>query len=110
MRLSTPLPTHKNKPLKRGSNCGGDSDYRASTGEFTGQFIRSPTANNGIYGLKPTAFRIPTDGWSSTMPGANPIVTAIGPLSTSLEGIKLSMKTAIDAKLCLSEPALIQIP
>ena len=72
--------------------------------------IRSPAANNGIYGLKPTAFRIPTDGWSSTAPGADPITTVIGPLSTSLEGIKLFMKTIIDTKPWLVEPELIPLP
>ena len=71
--------------------------------------IRSPAANNGLYGLKPTAFRIPTDGWSSTMPGADPITTVIGPLSTSLEGIKLFMQVIIDAKPWLQEPALMPL-
>lgn len=79
-------------------------------GSDIGGSIRSPAANNGIYGFKPTAFRIPTDGWSSTMPGADPIVSVIGPLSTSLAGIKIFMKTIIDAKPWLSEPALIPLP
>jgi amidase len=72
--------------------------------------IRSPAANNGVYGLKPTAFRVPTDGWSSTMPGADPVVTVVGPLSTSLAGITLFMKTLADAKPWLSEPVLIPLP
>jgi Asp-tRNA(Asn)/Glu-tRNA(Gln) amidotransferase A subunit family amidase len=72
--------------------------------------IRSPAANNGVYGLKPTAFRIPTDGWSSSAPGADAIVAVIGPISTSLEGIKLFMQTVLAAKPWLSEPALIPLP
>lgn len=72
--------------------------------------IRNPAANNGIYGLKPTAFRIPTDGWSSAMAGADPIATCIGPLSTSPTGIKIFMKTVIDSKPWLLEPALISMP
>lgn len=44
------------------------------------------------------------------MPGADPIVTAIGPLSTSLAGIKLFMSTVIAAKPWLSEPALVPLP
>jgi amidase len=72
--------------------------------------IRSPAANCGIYGFKPTAFRIPTDGWRSTMAGADPIPGLIGPMSTSLEGIKLFMKTILDSEPWLSEPALIPIP
>jgi amidase len=72
--------------------------------------IRSPAANNGLYGLKPTAFRLPTDGWSSIAAGADAIVAVTGPLSTSLGGIKAFMKTIIEAKPWLSEPALIPFP
>ena len=72
--------------------------------------IRNPAANNGVYGFKPTAFRIPTDGWSSTALGADSITTVIGPLSTSLAGIKLFMKTIIDTKPWLMEPELIPLP
>jgi amidase len=44
------------------------------------------------------------------MAGADPIPGVIGPMSTSLEGIKLFMKTVIDSKPWLSEPALVPIP
>jgi Asp-tRNA(Asn)/Glu-tRNA(Gln) amidotransferase A subunit family amidase len=44
------------------------------------------------------------------MAGADPITGVIGPLSTSLEGIKLFMKTVIDTQPWLSEPALIPLP
>jgi len=43
------------------------------------------------------------------MAGADPVPGVIGPMSTSLEGIKLFMKTVIDAKPWLDEPALIPI-
>jgi len=72
--------------------------------------IRNPAANCGVYGFKPTAFRIPTDGWCSIAAGADAIPAVIGPLSTSLEGIKLFMSTVIDSKPWLSEPALIPMP
>ena len=44
------------------------------------------------------------------MPGADPITTVIGPLSTSITGIKLFMKTVLDAKPWLYEPALFPLP
>lgn len=44
------------------------------------------------------------------MAGADPIPGVIGPLSTSLEGIKLFMGTIIDCKPWLTEPALIPLP
>lgn len=41
------------------------------------------------------------------MAGANHIIPTIGPLSTSLEGCKLFIKTLIDAKPWLKEPSLL---
>ncbi|MCJ1295451.1 hypothetical protein MMC34_007014 [Xylographa carneopallida] len=105
-----------NRDLSAGGSSGGEGALIGCRGSCLGigtdigGSIRSPAANNGLYGLKPTAFRIPTDGWSSTMPGADPITTVIGPLSTSLEGVKLFMKTILDAKPWLQEPALMPMP
>jgi amidase len=44
------------------------------------------------------------------MPGADPVVAVIGPLSTSLTGIKLFMQTVLASKPWLLEPALIPLP
>jgi amidase len=43
------------------------------------------------------------------MAGADPIPGTIGPMSTSLSGLKLFMQTVIDSKPWLVEPALIPI-
>lgn len=102
--------------LSSGGSSGGEGaliGMRGSClgiGSDIGGSIRSPAANCGIYGFKPTAFRIPTDGWCSTMAGADPIPGVIGPMSTSLEGIKLFMQVVIDSQPWLLEPALIPIP
>jgi amidase len=79
-------------------------------GTDVGGSIRSPAANNGLYGLKPTAFRIPTEGWSSIACNVDFINTCVGPLSTSLTGIELFMQTIISAEPWLSEPALVPMP
>jgi Asp-tRNA(Asn)/Glu-tRNA(Gln) amidotransferase A subunit family amidase len=44
------------------------------------------------------------------MPGADPIASVIGPLSSTLTGLKLFMQTILSAKPWLSEPALIPLP
>ena len=41
---------------------------------------------------------MPTTGWSSTPPGADSIVTVIGPLSRELAGIELFMRTVLAAR------------
>ncbi|KUJ08556.1 amidase [Mollisia scopiformis] len=105
-----------NRNVSSGGSSGGEGALIGiggsclGIGSDVGGSIRSPAANCGIYGLKPTAFRIPTDGWCSTMAGADPIPGVIGPMSTSLEGIKLFMKTILDSQPWLSEPALIPMP
>lgn len=60
--------------------------------------------------MKPTALRLPTLGWAATMAGAEQIVPTIGPLSTSLEGCKLFIKTIIDAQPWWKEPSLLPFP
>ncbi|TGO19798.1 hypothetical protein BTUL_0002g00420 [Botrytis tulipae] len=107
-------------PFNTTLTCGGSSGgegalvgFRGSClgiGTDIGGSIRSPAANNGVYGMKPTARRLPVDGWTATMAGAEHIVPTIGPLSTSLDGCKVFMKALIDAKPWYKEPSLLPFP
>ncbi|KAH7087436.1 amidase signature domain-containing protein [Paraphoma chrysanthemicola] len=105
-----------NRNLTSGGSSGGEGALIAmggsclGIGSDVGGSIRSPAANCGVYGLKPTAFRLPTDGWGYMMAGADSVETVLGPLSTSLEGLKMFMKVIIDAEPWLTEPALIPMP
>ncbi|CAO2649299.1 Nn.00g066840.m01.CDS01 [Neocucurbitaria sp. VM-36] len=105
-----------NRNLTSGGSSGGEGAIIAlrgsclGIGSDVGGSIRSPAANCGIYGLKPTAFRLPTDGWGYMMAGADTVESVLGPLSTSLEGMKIFMKSIIDSEPWLTEPALIPMP
>lgn len=105
-----------NSSLTPGGSSGGESALIAMRGSAlgigsdVGGSIRSPAANCGVYGLKPTAFRIPTDGWGYMMAGADDVESVLGPLSTSLFGLQIFMKTIIDSQPWLTEPALIPLP
>ena len=105
-----------NRDLTPGGSSGGESaliGLRGSClgiGSDIGGSIRSPSANCGLYGLKPSSYRIPTDGWSATMLSQEQIVAVIGPLSTSLGGVKLFMKTVLGAKPWRIEPSVLPIP
>jgi amidase len=105
-----------NTNLTAGGSSGGEGALVAlggsclGIGSDVGGSIRSPAANCGVYGLKPTAFRLPTDGWGYMMAGADTVETVLGPLSTSVEGLRIFMKTIIDSEPWLTEPALIPMP
>ncbi|PQE24351.1 glutamyl-tRNA amidotransferase subunit protein [Rutstroemia sp. NJR-2017a BVV2] len=105
-----------NTTLTAGGSSGGEGalvGFRGSClgiGTDIGGSIRSPAANNGVYGMKPTTHRLPVGGWTATMAGAEHIIPTIGPLSTSLKGCKLFIKTLIDAKPWFKEPSLLPFP
>ena len=105
-----------NRNLTPGGSSGGEGaliGLRGSClgiGTDIGGSIRSPSANCGLYGLRPTSYRMPVDGWTATMLSQEQIVAVIGPLSTTLEGIKLFMNTVIAAKPWLVESSLIPFP
>ncbi|KAI0396049.1 amidase signature domain-containing protein [Xylariaceae sp. FL0594] len=105
-----------NSTLTAGGSSGGEGaivGVRGSVlgvGTDIGGSIRSPAANNGVFGFKPTAGRLPVSGWSASMAGADSILGTIGPLSTSLEGVKLFVKTILDGKPWLREPSLVALP
>ncbi|KAI4200435.1 MAG: hypothetical protein LQ350_003973 [Teloschistes chrysophthalmus] len=105
-----------NRDLTPGGSSGGEGallGLRGSClgiGSDIGGSVRSPAANCGLYSLKPTSYRIPTHGWAGTMYGEEQIVPVTGPMSTSLEGVKLFMKTVLAAKPWMTEPALLPIP
>ncbi|PWY94257.1 glutamyl-tRNA amidotransferase subunit A [Aspergillus sclerotioniger CBS 115572] len=55
--------------------------------------IRSPVANCGLYGLKPSTGRVPVIGISAYAIGCETILGVIGPMSSTLGCINLFMKT-----------------
>ncbi|KAM0473625.1 hypothetical protein ACHAPX_008030 [Trichoderma viride] len=107
---------YSNVIMSSGGSSGGEAALIAlrgsvlGVGSDVGGSIRVPAAACGIYGLKPTAFRVPTTGWSSTPPGADPIVTVLGPMSVSLEGLEMFMKVVAAAEPWRIEPAIMPLP
>lgn len=105
-----------NRALTSGGSSGGEGALLGMRGSCMGigtdigGSIRSPAANNGVYGLRPTSYRLPCGGCQATMYGAEAVVPVIGPLSTSLEGIKVFMKTLVDQQPWLTEPSLLPFP
>ncbi|KAK5661829.1 hypothetical protein OQA88_9932 [Cercophora sp. LCS_1] len=105
-----------NTALSPGGSSGGEGALLAmqgsciGVGSDVGGSIRVPAAACGLFGLKPTGFRVPTTGWSSTPPGADPVPTVIGPMCRWLEGVEMFMNTVVGAEAWGVEPALVPMP
>ncbi|CAF1313508.1 unnamed protein product [Rotaria sordida] len=105
-----------NRNLTSGGSSGGEGallGLKASPmgiGTDIGGSIRSPAANNGVYGLRPTAFRIPIAGAMVAQMGRESIIGVLGPLARKREDINLFMKTVLDTEPWLRDPSLVPIP
>ncbi|KAK0710588.1 amidase signature domain-containing protein [Lasiosphaeris hirsuta] len=106
----------RNPDMSSGGSSGGEGALLAmrgsaiGVGSDVGGSIRVPAAACGVFGLKPTAFRVPTTGWSSTPPGADPVPTVLGPMSFGLEGVETFMEVVLAAEPWVVEPALVPMP
>lgn len=70
-----------------------------------GGSIRAPAAFNGLYALRPTSERIPRKGLVSTAPGRISIKTSCGPISHSMQDLKLLTKLILRIRLSHSRAA-----
>ncbi|CAF1410010.1 unnamed protein product, partial [Rotaria sordida] len=120
LECSSPIYGTTVNPFNRSLTCGGSSGGEGALlglkgspmgiGTDIGGSIRSPAANNGVYGLKPTTFRIPKQGLVGVQMGRESIITTIGPLAQAREDINLFMKTILDTQPWLRDPSLVPIP
>ncbi|CAF2100723.1 unnamed protein product [Rotaria magnacalcarata] len=105
-----------NRNLTSGGSTGGEGALLGLKGSVMGigsdigGSIRSPAANNGLYGLKPTTFRLPRGGSKATQAGRESIIGVLGPLVRAREDIHLFMKTILDTEPWLRDPSLVPIP
>lgn len=105
-----------NRTLTAGGSSGGEGALMGMQGSCLGigtdigGSIRSPAANNGVWGFRPSSYRIPLKGSTAPMDGYEQIVPVLGPLSTSFGGLHLFMKTLLDQKPWLTEPSLLPLP
>ena len=79
-------------------------------GTDIGGSIRIPAAFNGVYGLRPTALRIPNLGNAGMIVGQESIRGVTGPLGQSVQDLEVWMKAIIDQKPWEFETSLMPIP
>ncbi|KAJ5861242.1 Amidase [Penicillium soppii] len=105
-----------NTALTPGGSSGGESALQAlygsplGIGSDIGGSIRSPAANCGLYGLKPSTGRLPLIGCSAYVLGCETVLGTLGPISPTFGGIELFMKTVIESKPWVNDSMMLPIP
>ncbi|PHH66318.1 hypothetical protein CDD81_7911 [Ophiocordyceps australis] len=107
-RTVNPYNTH----LSPGGSSGGESALLAmngsplGVGSDIGGSIRVPAAYTGLYGLKPSAHRVPSAGLVCTGLGAESISGVAGPLAHNVEDLDIFMRIIGDSQPWLKEPVI----
>ncbi|KAH0385005.1 amidase, partial [Aureobasidium melanogenum] len=107
-------PTNRN--LSSGGSSGGEGALISLKGSplgwgtDIGGSIRIPAAFNGLFGLRPSAGRLPYEGMANSFDGAPSIVSVVGPLSSSSAGVKLAVQSILQTEPWLHDPRVHPIP
>ncbi|OJD21771.1 hypothetical protein ACJ73_06890 [Blastomyces percursus] len=111
---------HTSNPFNRSFSCGGSSGgegallgMRGSSmgvGSDLAGSIRSPSAYQGLWGLRPSIGRIPYHRMLNAMEGNEIIESVVGPMSHSPESLELFTKTVVDSQPWLRDPKCHPIP
>ena len=120
LECSSPIHGTTVNPFNRNLTSGGSSGGEGSLGGLKatpmgigtdiGGSIRSPAANNAMYGLRPTTLRITKQGIMGIQSGRESILGVVGPLARHRDDIHLFMKIILDTQPWLTDPSLVPIP
>ncbi|KZV63328.1 amidase [Peniophora sp. CONT] len=105
-----------NRTLTCGGSSGGEGALVAlhgsalGVGTDLGGSVRIPAAYNGLFGLRPTLHRFPYAGARNTLLGLEGIQSALGPLSPTIDGVKVFAKAVLEGEPWLLDPKTPEIP
>ena len=106
----------KNRNLCSGGSSGGEGALiglkgsPAGFGTDIGGSIRIPAAFNGLYSIRPSAGRLPYEGMANSMDGQNSILSVVGPLATTIGGVRLLVKAILSQSPWLHDPLVVDMP
>ncbi|OJD18947.1 hypothetical protein AJ78_01059 [Emergomyces pasteurianus Ep9510] len=111
---------HTSNPFNRSFSCGGSSGGEGAllgmrgspmgVGSDLGGSIRSPSAYQGLWGLRPSTGRIPYHRILNSMEGNEIVESVIGPMSHSPQSLQLFTRTVVDSQPWLHDPKCHPIP
>ena len=105
-----------NRDLGAGGSSGGDSVLVAMKGSPVtpstdmGGSVRVPAAFNGLYGMRPTADRVPKGGMDNINSGQVTISLSCGPICRSIEDLELLTKLINAHPLNKYDPTAVPVP
>ncbi|TLD39247.1 hypothetical protein E2P81_ATG00234 [Venturia nashicola] len=105
-----------NRRLTPGGSSGGEGalvGFRGSPiglGADGGGSIRSPAANNGLFGMKQTSGRVPLRGCTLSMTGCTSFPVVVGPICRSARDNEHFLKTIIGAEPSQTEQDIVPLP
>lgn len=106
----------KNRHLSCGGSSGGEGALIALRGSpigfgtDIGGSVRIPAAFNGLFGLRPSAGRVPYEGAANSMDGQNTILSVIGPLAPNMRSLKMIFKAVLTQMPWYYDPLVLEIP
>jgi amidase len=106
----------KNRNLSSGGSSGGEGALialrgsPAGFGTDIGGSVRIPAGFNHLYGLRPSAGRMPYQGTANSMDGQSMIMSVIGPLAPTARTLTLLFKSVLGQQPWNHDPLALEIP
>lgn len=106
----------KNRLLSCGGSSGGEGALialRGSPGGFgtdIGGSVRIPAGFNHLYGIRPSAGRVPYEGAANSMDGQNSILSVIGPLAPTARSLTFLFKAILSQEPWYHDPLVLELP
>lgn len=106
----------KNRNLCSGGSSGGEGALiglkgsPVGFGTDIGGSIRIPAGFNGLFGIRPSAGRMPYEGMANSMDGQNSVLSVVGPLATTAGSLRLLVKSILSQQPWLHDPLVVELP
>lgn len=106
----------KNRLLSCGGSSGGEGALialrgsPAGFGTDIGGSVRIPAGFNFLYGVRPSAGRIPYQDAANSMDGQNTIMSVIGPLAATARSLTFVFKAVLSQQPWLYDPLMLELP
>jgi amidase len=106
----------KNRNLCSGGSSGGEGALiglkgsPVGLGTDIGGSVRIPAGFNGLFGIRPSAGRLPYEGMANSMDGQISVLSVVGPLGTTAGAVKLVVRSLLSQSPWLYDPVVVDMP